>query len=296
MVQSQNSTQRSPKSSEKRQTILQAALEEFLSHGYAATSMDRINKTIEVFSENLGNGVVLEMVKIPGGTFTMGSTQSELGHRADEMPTHQVKVPSFYMGKFPITQQQWKEVGRLRRVDFDLDRTRKLNDPRYPIENVCWYSAVEFCERLSKKTGRLYRLPSEAEWEYGARAQTTTPFHFGKSIGRKLANCNFEYTKASLARCEYVPQITTVGNYFPNAFGLYDMHGLVWEWCADDYRANYEGAPTDGSVWFSDAANGYKVLRGGCWSHFPRFCRSAMRNYNNPTLSYNGIGCRVVMQ
>ncbi|MDJ0718351.1 MAG: formylglycine-generating enzyme family protein [Prochloraceae cyanobacterium] len=258
--------------------------------------ISRFSKIVECYSENLGNGIAISMVKIPGGTFHMGSKTSEFGHRSDEIPIHQVTVPAFYMSKYPITQQQWKAVARLRRVDGDLNRERRiLSDDRFPIERVSWYDAVEFCERLSRFTGRFYRLPSEAEWEYACRATTKTPFHFGETLTQKLANCDAKYTKTIKKEKPYT--ISTVGSYFPNSFGLYDMHGLVWEWCADDYNNNYEDAPHDGTarVLNNDSKSKYKVLRGGCWYHEPRFCRSAMRNYNSPSLSYNGIGFRIVM-
>ena len=160
------------------------------------------------------------------------------------------------MGKYPITQAQYQQV-------MGKNPSRFKGDDR-PVEQVSWEDAVEFCQRLSKLTGREYRLPSEAEWEYACRAKTTTPFHFGETITDKLAH----YNASETAR---------VGQFSPNAFGLYDMHGQIWEWCEDNWHDNYEGAPEDGSAWLSEASI-MKVMRGGSWVNNPSFCRSATRD------------------
>ncbi|MDE5083684.1 MAG: formylglycine-generating enzyme family protein, partial [Trichodesmium sp. St18_bin1] len=147
-----------------------------------------------------------------------------------------------------------------------------------PVECVNWYKAVEFCKRLSKLTGRNYRLPSEAEWEYACRAGTTTPFYFGETITTELVNYDGNKTYGNAPKGEYRKQTTPVGQFPANAFGLYDMHGNVREWCADEWHENYAGAPTDGSVWL----NGNKdlsPLRGGSWAYIPGYCRSAFRHY-----------------
>jgi formylglycine-generating enzyme required for sulfatase activity len=146
---------------------------------------------------------------------------------------------------------------------------------------------------LSQKTGREYRLPSEAEWEYACRAGTTTPFHFGETITTELANYNGTDTYASEPKSKYFPQITDVGSFPPNAFGLYDMHGNVWEWCQDDWHENYIDAPKDGSVWTSQSGN-LKRLRGGSWGYNPAYCRSASRFDSNLDNHYLHIGFRVV--
>ena len=166
-----------------------------------------------------------------------------------------------------------------------------------PVERVSWYDAVEFCARLSKATGKEYRLPSEAEWEYACRAGTNTPFHFGETITTDLANYDGEYTYASEPKGKYRGRTTLVGSFPPNAFGLYDMHGNVWEWCLDDWHHNYEGAPTDGSGWvesINDNDNCYQVLRGASWNYSPQACRSAYRTYDNANVDYVNIGLRVV--
>ncbi|MDD1438412.1 formylglycine-generating enzyme family protein, partial [Dolichospermum sp. ST_sed10] len=139
-----------------------------------------------------------------------------------------------------------------------------------------WNNAVAFCQRLSQKTQKNYRLPSEAEWEYACRAGTTTPFYFGESINPELVNYNGNYTYGSAPKGQYRQQTTDVGSFPPNAFGLYDMHGNVWEWCLDDYIGNYSDAPKDGNA--LTGQSGLKMGRGGSWVNNPQYCRSASRN------------------
>jgi formylglycine-generating enzyme required for sulfatase activity len=247
----------------------------------AQTSRHRAN----FFREELGNGVTLDMVEIPGGRFTMGSPASETESSNDERPQHQVTIQSFYMGKFEVTQAQYGAIMRT--------NTSGFKGANRPVENVSWNDAVEFCKRLSKKTGRTYRLPSEAEWEYACRAGTTTPFYFGETITADLVNCNGNFTYGSAPKGKYRQQTADVGSLPPNAWGLYDMHGNVWEWCADSWHSSYRGAPTDGSAWI-DNDNRYRVLRGGSWDSNPSFCRSAVRyDISRDVFSYV-IGFRVV--
>jgi formylglycine-generating enzyme required for sulfatase activity len=209
---------------------------------------------------------------------------------------HQVKVVSFCLGKYPVTQAQWQAVAALPQVNRKLDSNpSRFKGTDLPVEQVSWYDTLEFCARLSQKTGREYRLPSEAEWEYACRAGTTTPFHFGETITPELANYNGNYTYGSGTKGKYRKQTTPVGSFkVANAFGLYDMHGNVWEWCSDHWHSNYEGAPTDGSAWLSDNDNHSRLLRGGSWDVVPRVCRSAVRHDNGPGFRYNDIGFRVV--
>jgi formylglycine-generating enzyme required for sulfatase activity len=262
----------------------------------------------QYFIENLENTVQLEMVEIPGGSFEMGAPQTEKDSSDSERPQHQVNVPTFFMGKYPVTQAQWKAVAALPRVNRELkpnpshfkgDGSTSLTNHR-PVEQVSWYDAVEFCDRLSRHTKRQYRLPSEAEWEYACRAGTTTPFHFGETITTDLANYNGNQTYGQGSEGEYREKTTEVGSFqVANNFGLYDMHGNVWEWCLDDWHDNYQGASTDGSVWFNsdDKLNDKSrraVLRGGSWFDIPRFCRSAFRGYFNRDNHNGNIGFRVV--
>ncbi|MBD2202207.1 formylglycine-generating enzyme family protein [Calothrix sp. FACHB-1219] len=242
------------------------------------------NKQAKLFKQDLGNNVTLEMVEIPSGKFMRGSPQGE-GFDT-EKPQLQVTVKSFFMGKNPVTQAQWKRVAAFPKVNRDLEA-----DPSYfkgdnrPVERVSWYDAVEFCLRLSKYTNNQYRLPSEAEWEYACRAGTISPFYFGETITTDLANYNGNRTYASEPKGKYRGETTEVGIFPPNDFGLYDMHGNVWEWCQDDWHDSYQGAPADGTAWFDDnnqlyQKQGRAVLRGGSWDYNPKNCRSASR-FNN---------------
>ncbi|MBO1052380.1 MAG: SUMF1/EgtB/PvdO family nonheme iron enzyme [Dolichospermum sp. DET73] len=246
---------------------------------------NRRKESAKYFTEDLGNGVTLEMVEIPGGTFIMGSPASEAKRGSNEGPQHQVTVPSFYMGKYELTQAQYQAI-----IGTNPSRFKGKNRP---VEGVSWNNAVEFCKKLSQKTGKNYRLPSEAEWEYACRAGTTTPFYFGESITPDLVNYNGDYTYASAPKGKYRQQTTDVGTFPPNSFGLYDMHGNVWEWCQDDYKDDYINAPTDGSALTSPSRSG-KLLRGGSWDYVPGDCRSASRYDGNLDDNDNDIGFRVV--
>ena len=266
------------------------------------------SKQSQYFSEDLGYGITtLEMVAIPGGTFLMGTEGEEIerlvnkfnweGYRR-ERPQHEVTIKPFFMGKYPITQALWEEIAS--RTDLEVDLyldpfKARFDSDRRPVGKVDWYDAIEFCARLSKLTGREYRLPSEAEWEYACRAGTTTPFYFGETITGELANYRASETYAEEVKGEYRKETTAVGQFPPNAFGLYDMHGNVWEWCADTWHDNYDGAPTDGSVWIENGDDNRSPLRGGSWYDYPDDCRSAFRHYYaRRGGNYNDNGFRVV--
>ncbi|CAD5928663.1 Formylglycine-generating enzyme [Planktothrix tepida] len=235
----------------------------------------------EFFKEDLGNNISLEMVSIPGGTFMMGSPEDDT-----EKPIHPVNIAAFSMAKYPITQAQWQAIMG--------NNPSSFKGANRPVECVTWYQAQEFCQRLSQKTGKTYRLPSEAEWEYACRAGTTTPFHFGETITVDLANYDANDSYASAPTGTYRQQTTDVGSFPPNAFGLYDMHGNVWEWCADPWRSNYNGAPRDGSVWQLCGNTQNRVLRGGSWYTHPRECRSANRCGIKSNAGLSNFGFRVV--
>ena len=237
------------------------------------------------FTEDLGNGIKLEMIAIPGGTFLMGSPENEAERYDSESPQHQVTVPSFFMGKYQLTQAQYQAIIGLNPASFKGDNR--------PVEKVSWDDAVTFCQKLTQKTGNNYRLPSEAEWEYACRAGTKTPFSFGDNITTDLVNYNGNYSYRFAQEGEYRQRTTDVGIFPPNAFGLYDMHGNVWEWCEDDWDVNYINAPTDGSAW-NGLSGDLKVLRGGSWSHLPDHCRSACRTYYDLAYLDGNIGFRVV--
>jgi formylglycine-generating enzyme required for sulfatase activity len=251
----------------------------------------------QFFAADLGGGVMLEMVAIPGGTFLMGSPETEEERSNDESPQHTVRVAPFFMAKYPVTQAQWKAVAAFPKINIDLNPDPSwFKGANRPVENVSWHEAVEFCSRLAKKTGKTYRLPSEAEWEYACRAGTKTPFHFGETITTDLANHsgNFIYAiYASVLKAIFGKQTTDVGSFPPNAFGLYDMHGNVGEWCADPWHDNYIGAPADGSVWESGGNQDLRVQRGGCWYDYAVCCRSAYRLRHSAGYRNGFLGFRV---
>jgi formylglycine-generating enzyme required for sulfatase activity len=226
------------------------------------------------FTLDLGNKVKLEMIAIPGGIFWMGSSDG-VG-TSDERPRHQVTIAPFWMSKYPITQAQYQAIAGKNPSNFTEKGEQK------PVEKVSWWEAIAFCEKLGEKGDRVFRLPSEAEWEYACRAGTETPFYFGEEISVEQVNHDSHYM-----------QTTDVGNFPANSFGLYDMHGNVWEWCADHWHENYKGAPTDGSAWLTKDKNTSRLLRGGSWDVDPDYCRSAFRFNLSPDGQFNGFGFRV---
>jgi formylglycine-generating enzyme required for sulfatase activity len=237
----------------------------------------------EQFSDDLGNGIRLDMLVIPAGIFQMGSHPHQ-GH-ADEGPAHLVTVKSFRMGKFLITQGQWKAVmGRVPPCRFKGENL--------PVERVSWNDAQIFCQRLSKKTGRSYHLPSETQWEYACRAGTNTPFSFGETLTTEIANYNGEHTFRDEPRGIYFHSTNEGGKFPPNAFGIYDMHGNLWEWCADNWLDDYSSSPRDGSS-YHDHESSYRVARGGSWHDLPENCRSAARLRVLQTEAEEFIGFRV---
>ncbi|WP_414543845.1 formylglycine-generating enzyme family protein [Nostoc sp. CCY0012] len=260
----------------------------------------KTQKTAKYYVEDLGNGIKLDMVLIPGGSFMMGAPDTEEESRDNERPHHQVTVSTFFIGKYPVTQAQWRAVAALPQVNRKLNpEPSRFQGDKRPVERVSWYDAVEFCSRLAQFTGRPYSLPSEAQWEYACRAGTTTPFHFGETITSELANYNAEYTYSAGAKGKYRRETTEVGSFeVANAFGLCDMHGNVWEWCLDDWHDNYEKAPTDGSSWFNENHNlsqkqARASLRGGSWITTPANCRSAYRPYSDRDDHVNDYGFRL---
>ena len=255
------------------------------------------------FDESLGEELTLRMMQIPGGTFMMGSPEGELDNYADEQPQHEVSVATFFMGKYPITQAQWRFVAALAPVgtELDPDPSNFKGDNR-PVEQVSWHEAVEFCQRLSRYSQKQHQLPTEAQWEYACRAGTTTPFHFGETITTELANYrgtddkerDWSGSYGDGPKGEYRERTTPVDEFdIANAFGLCEMHGNVWEWCADHWHENYERAPIDGGAWLTADEGANRLLRGGSWTSYPRFCRSANRFNFRPGYRLNSLGFRV---
>jgi formylglycine-generating enzyme required for sulfatase activity/uncharacterized caspase-like protein len=258
--------------------------------------IDRQPGTAHYFSEDLGDGVMLDMVEIPGGKFQMGAVKGEEGASDDEYPQHLVTIAPFYMGKFAVTQEQWRSIAQLSKVKINLDMDPSgFKGAKRPVEQVSWEQAIEFCDRLSHVTKKTYRLPSEAQWEYACRAGTTTPFHFGAAIVTNFANFNGRdygsYAKAPEG--EYRKTTIDVGTFDPNSFGLYDMHGNVWEWCQDNWHGSYDRAPNDGNAW-NDRTSETRLVRGGSWFNNPLNCRSAVRYLNDPANRVHVLGFRVI--
>jgi formylglycine-generating enzyme required for sulfatase activity len=197
--------------------------------------------------------------------------------------------PSFFQ---PRPNPKTRNFGKGR---FSLGQEETNSDQR-PVDIVSLLDAMEFCHRLSQRTGRHYTLPSEAQWEYACRAGSTTPFAFGATLTAELANYNANTTYGEGPKGTNRKQTTPVGLFPANAWGLHDMHGNVWEWCLDHWHESYEGAPSDGSAWLKPSASEEepRLLRGGSWLSFPRDCRSASRGRNQPDNALSDVGLRVV--
>jgi formylglycine-generating enzyme required for sulfatase activity len=268
---------------------------------FAATTLERqLVKTatpelqpVWVFREPLGGDQQLTLIQIPDGDFVMGSPEDEPDRRPHEGPQHLVSVKEFFMAQTPITQAQWREVASWQerqgeRWGRELNSnpsnfSEQADSDQRPVENVSWLDAMEFCSRLSQRTGRHYTLPSEAQWEYACRAGSDTPFAFGATLTAELANYDRQQT-------------TSVGMFPANDWGLQDMHCNVHEWCLDRWHDSYEGAPTDGSAWLKTSARDEqtRLLRGGSWGDFPRSRRSAFRYHYQLGAAFNNVGLRVV--
>jgi formylglycine-generating enzyme required for sulfatase activity len=246
----------------------------------------------KIYIETLGNfqgkPIGLEMVFIPAGKLQIGSPMNELERSEEESPRHTVNIPAFFMSRFPITQRQWKVLMNNNPAIFIS------NDDR-PVETVSWDDARSFCQKLSEHSGRPYRLPSESEWEYACRAGTLTAFGFGETIAANLANYN------GAIPYKYAPQsninslTTEVGTYPANAFGLHDMHGNVWEWCADNWHDDYDLLPKDGSAWTQGGDRSCRVIRGGSWRDPAHYCRSAKRSKNAANQGDRNTGFRIAV-
>ncbi len=253
---------------------------------------------VEPFADVFG----IQMILLPAGTFLIGSPASEQGRQAREGSQHAISITQLSMARYPITQAQWHFVADIPRVNLDLNlNPSRFTSDTHPVEQVSWFEAVEFCDRLSLHTGRPYRLPTEAEWEYACRAGTTTPFHFGQTITTDLAN----YNGADAQHGAYVRgpkgenrQTTTPVDHFgiANAFGLCDMHGNVWEWCQDVWRPTYGDGPSKRNIKAAPQPeqSTHRVARGGSWYTTPQRCRSASRIHFEAESRHPDLGFRVV--
>ncbi len=230
----------------------------------------------------------LFMVWLPAGKFAIGSPLSEVGHSSEEIPNPIVQIAPFFMSRFPITQRQWKAV-------MENNPALFIGNGDRPVENVSWDDAQLFCQKLIEKTGRPYRLPSEAEWEYACRAGTNDAFSFGETITLDLANYRGSDPYLNAPQGNSPNATTSVGGYPANGFGLHDLHGNVWEWCADNWHDDYDLLPKDGSAWTQGGDRSCRVIRGGSWRDPAEYCRSAKRSKNAANQGDRVTGFRVAV-
>lgn len=238
----------------------------------------------------------LRMVQIPAGEFLMGSPSTEPKRQDQEGPQRSIQVPSFYIGAYAITQKQYEAIMGNNPSYFTEDQAK--DSANFPAEQITWQDADLFCKQLSELTKRTYRLPSEAEWEYACRAGTTTPFCFGETLTTEISNYFSDFSLVDTENFEENYRNTTVAadSFWPNAFGLYNMHGNIHEWCSDDYHDSYNNAPNDATHWISNQTNASKVMRGGSWFNDTHVCRSAARDKNTQEGRSNSFGFRVVCE
>jgi len=255
---------------------------------------------------NLTNSIGMKLTLIPAGEFTMGSPEDEVerfrrfDRRFKDEALHPVRISRpFYMGACEVTQEQYQRVMGANPSYFSKSGRAGSVNNGFPVERVTWEDAVEFCRRLSelpeeKAAGRKYRLPTEAQWEYACRAGTTTAFHFGVSCNGRQANCDGSLPFMTPEKGPNLASTTRVGSYRPNAWGLFDMHGNVSEWCGDWYDADYyAGSPTQDPK--GPKTGRHRVIRGGCWCDRAVSCRSADRDRTRPDNRTDKTGFRVVV-
>ncbi len=234
------------------------------------------------------NSIGMKFVWIKPGSFTMGSPKEEKDRepfRPDETQHKVTLAKGFYMGVYTVTQEQWKEV-------MGNNPSQFKGEKNLPVDGVSWNDCQEFVKKLrdKDKDKKQYRLPSEAEWEYSCRAGTTTPFHFGETISTEQANYNGDFTYGNGKKGVCREKTTPVGTFPANAWGLYDMHGNVWQWCQDKYGDYSQKEAVDPKG--PEKGEG-RVLRGGSWWDCPLQCRSAYRHWHAPDDRSVGFGCRL---
>ena len=257
-------------------------------------------------TETLTNSIGMRFAQIPAGEFLMGAPETDLQALDHERPQHRVQISKpFFLGVYEVTQDQYLEVvsenpSHFRNADDTSDHVSQRAGTALPVDSVSWDDAVTFCRRLAelpeeKQAGRTYRIPTDAEWEYACRAGSTTLFAFGGSLSSRQANFNGERPYGGAENGPNLQRTAPVGSYPPNAFGLYDMHGNLWEWCADWFRESYYGRSLRVDPTGPESGR-YRVLHGGCWFSFGVGCRSTGRIMFEPLLRNNGNGFRVVCE
>jgi formylglycine-generating enzyme required for sulfatase activity len=269
-------------------------------HGWPAAKVQELQRQAAaalgkpvVFRDRLqSGGEGPEMAVIPAGAFLMGSPVGEPERSDDEGPQHLVTVAQpFAIGRYAVTFEEYDRYcvarGEIKPDDKGWGRGRR------PVVNVNWDDAQAFCAWLSSETGQRYRLPSEAEWEYACRAGTTTPFWWGKAITPQQANYDGDYVYNGGSKGVYLKGTVPAEKFSPNPFGLYQMHGNVWEWCADQWHGSYRGAPTDSRAWVDKSNAGHRAVRGGAWYNKPGYVRSASRDWYGPSDRGSYLGFRL---
>ena len=277
--------------------------------GYQQAWARHLGQPVEVT-----NSIGTKLVLIPAGEFMMGSPREEIDGLIREFsflksileaeqPQHRVRITKpYYLGMYEVTQAEYERVmgtnpSAFSRGGSSSAKVSGQDTSRFPVERVSWEEAVEFCRRLSalpaeRAAGRVYRLPTEAEWEFACRAGTTTPFHFGSQLNGREANCDGNFPYGTTTKGPYLERPTTVGSYGANGFGLFDMHGNVWEWCSDWYGSGYYAeSPVDDPT--GPTAGSIRVIRGGSWLSHARGCRSASRYRRAPFYRNVYLGFRV---
>ena len=263
---------------------------------------DWLRKRPQVFTIHVVNSLGMRLILIPPGRFTMGSPEGELERHTDEHLREVEITRGFWMSEHLVTQAQYQQIMKVNPSHFRLEgpgheSVRNLDTSNFPVECVTWRRAQSFCQRLSqraaeRRAGRVYRLPTEAEWEYACRAGTCSPFAFGMSLSSYQANVDGTTPAGRTKKGPYLARTCPVGSYGPNAFGLYDMHGQVWEWCSDWWDPDYLGPTVDPT---GPPQGSRHVMRGGSWYHYPHVCRSAARIRYAEEVGYDN-GFRVVME
>ncbi len=228
-----------------------------------------------------------DMVRIEGGSFMMGCSAGDSECGSDEKPAHRVTVSGFSMGRYEVTRAQWRAV-------TGSDPSHNKGCDNCPVERVSWNDIVnDFIPKLNRMTGKVFRLPTEAEWEYAARGGTTARFHTGNCLSTSQANYDGNYPAIGCGKGEYRQKTVPVGSFAPNGFGLYDMSGSVWEWCSDWFGSYSSSTLTDPR---GPSTGSIRVLRGGCWDDRAWNCRVSYRFHDSPDLRFNIYGFRVALQ
>lgn len=246
------------------------------------------NSPVVKGQEFAGRMPQIDMVSIPAGSFAMGSTR-----RDDERPVHKVRMSAFEMGKTEVTFDQWDACFANDGCDH-FPKDEGWGRGNRPVINVSWDDAQQFITWLNQSTGKRYRLPSEAEWEYAARAGSGTRFSVGGCLSTSQANYDGKHPLDGCRQGDYREQTTAVGSFAANAFGLHDMHGNVWEWTQDCWNDSHSGAPSDGTARTSGNCS-RRVIRGGSWYNGAVYARSGRRNYSSPAYRDSAQGFRLAM-